>query len=619
MNKPTPSERAENGNRSELFQTWAEQIRHVSGFLGSIIKDREQDFLDLGQQLHEISSRSGRLSSKSDQLMNMTSGDRNLEAQQALKEELKDVNDFCDVSWGEKSADLLGSVLEQTRSLSQEMNDFKKIVRTLNVLSFTTRIESARLGDIGRGFMTLADDVESLGKKMVGHWQRIVDESDVLYDLVQSARTRVQILVRDQKTEVEKVLKDIKANLADLEKIRDSSIQGSSHLSDRAADITAGIRDMVSSMQFHDITRQVVEHVQGTLNEVLSLMEQNGTQEGLQCHASTKQLAGWVNRVCALQVCHMDQAGNSFFEAVENLKSNLNSIAGNISGMLQGLRASLGIGEGQQSSLLASMESNISRVKASIEKFIQQSREIGDIMQTVGGSISQMSSFINDIEEVGSEIELIALNASVRAAHTGSEGMALGVVAVAIQQLSGRAREKSGAVTGTLNTISSDAERLQELTAIAVDLSGFEALTAKIDGSLHKLGHLNNEIQEKLEEIISSGSSLAENINFLSENIDFHHDVSSGMQEARQKLEKIVQETESEFDSDFTNVEWPETLNKMFEKYTMESQRLVHKTQLEGRGQESELPDTSENEPELWQDDEDAGDSHDFGDNIELF
>ncbi len=595
---------------TNIFEKWADQIMEVSRFLDTTISDKEQDFLDLGQSMHDISTRSSSLSGKADEMNALTSGERIVNAQANLSSKLDDISVFCDVSWGEQSVSLLGGVLDQSQTLSLQMNDFRKIVRTLNVLSFTTRIESARLGEIGRGFMTLADDVEALGRKMVGHWQRILDEASTLYELVESAKFRVEILIQDQKSGVSQVLEGINSNLLALDGIRQSSLDASKELSVRAGDITANIREMVSSMQFHDITRQIIEHVQQTLNEVLNLIRQNGQVSAESDDGSLVQLAGWINKVCSLQIHQMDEAGKSFFGAVENLKDGLDSIAGNIEQMMDGLKKTLGKDDNEQDNILGGIGEKISQVKSSIQRFAEQSREIGDIMQTVGNSVSQMSSFVNDIEEVGSEIELIALNASVRAAHTGSEGMALGVVAVAIQRLSGNAREKTGAVTSTLNSISQDAGTLQALTDKAVDFTGFESLSNKIDSILDELASLQSETEEKLKAILTQGSDLARSIRFLSSSLEFHHDVSQGMDEAKELLGEIVRQTEEEFESDFDNIIWPENLAKMFDRYTMQSQRLVHKAQLEIGTAEDEYEEVCEEVLE--------GDDS-LGDNIELF
>ncbi|WP_028575079.1 methyl-accepting chemotaxis protein [Desulfonatronovibrio hydrogenovorans] len=591
------------------FESWAGQIQKVSAFLDTVIKDREQDFLNLGQELHEISSKSSGLYNMAGQLTDLAGGEKIIKAQTDLRQKLDDINTYCDVTWGEKSADLLAGVLEQSSSLVLQMNDFKKIVRTLNVLSFTTRIESARLGELGRGFMTLADDVESLGSKMMAHWQRIIDESSTLFQLVDSARIRVRELVGDQKTGVGMVLEDINSNLGYLEDIRLNSKQASEEMEEKAGQISSGFREMVSSMQFHDITRQIIEHVQETLDEVLSLIRQNSDPVEGGDQDFTEQVAGWINRVCHLQIRQMDQAGSSFFKAVDSLKNNLDSVAGNVSGMTDSLKKSLGMGDDRQDNLLATTGSKISQVKSCINQFADQSREIGKIMQTVGKSVSQMSSFVNDIEEVGSEIELIALNASVRAAHTGSEGLALGVVAVAIQQLSGRAREKTGVVTQTLKRIAEDSGQLNELTSRAMDFSGFDRISSGIDTTLTELQDLDARTGKMISEILGTGRELAETARHLGDNLGIHHEVIQELDQAKGLLSKIVRETEAGSGNDFENMEWPENLRRMFDRYTMESQRLVHKIQLDGQAE----PEQDAQSPEQ------ADDQESLGDNIELF
>ncbi len=587
-------------DHNQLFSSWEVSIQEVIDFLDGVIKDREQDFLDLGTSLRDISSRSRHLSGLAQELTSLTRGDQMSGARQSLEDELADITRYCDVSWGEQSVGLLGGVLERSTSLDQEMDEFKRIVRKLNMLSVTTRIESARLGELGRGFMTLADDVEGLGGKMVGHWQKILDESGNLYALVDQARDRVSSLVNEQKTGTDLILEEVRANLRDFEQIMKDSLSASDDLAARAGHITADIQEMVSSMQFHDITRQIVEHVQQTLEEALELLK-----SGEDDQATLSQVAGWLNRVCVLQISQMKEAGRSFFEAVENLKARLFSISENVSGMTLALRKSLGVSDSGQENILVLIREKISRIRAAVEDIADQSREMGGIMDTVGTSVSRMSLFVSDIEEIGSEIELIALNASIRAAHTGSEGMALGVIAVAIQQLSGTARENTDTLTENLGRISSDAVNLQGLTAKAVDFSGFKRLTAKIDSTLAELDGLNNGIQSRLDQVIAQGDDLASIIDSLAGGLGFHHDVSRGFDRAMDLLENVAGQTGLRAGPETEEADWPESLKKMFERYTMESQRLIHKVQLDGSQQAEEV---------LFD-----GQGEDLGDNFELF
>ena len=72
---------------------------------------------------------------------------------------------------GGQGLDDIDGVSRIVGELSGIVAAFAKIVKYLSMLGISTRIESARLGGDGRGFSTLADDVEKLahGCGQTGH------------------------------------------------------------------------------------------------------------------------------------------------------------------------------------------------------------------------------------------------------------------------------------------------------------------------------------------------------------------------------------------------------------------------------------------------------------------
>lgn len=67
----------------------------------------------------------------------------------------------------------------------------------------------------------------------------------------------------------------------------------------------------------------------------------------------------------------------------------------------------------------------LATVTGVLSKCSKTDRELAEIMQKVAQTIGEISGFVTDIEEIGSEIDLIALNSQIKAAHTGVEGAAL--------------------------------------------------------------------------------------------------------------------------------------------------------------------------------------------------
>jgi len=80
-------------------------------------------------------------------------------------------------------------------------------------------------------------------------------------------------------------------------------------------------------------------------------------------------------------------------------------------------------------------------------------RELSAVMNSVGDTLQDMSAYSGDIEGIGAQIRLIALNAIVKASHMGLEGASLAVLAEAVHNLSVETCERTGTVGETLRLV----------------------------------------------------------------------------------------------------------------------------------------------------------------------
>ncbi len=68
-------------------------------------------------------------------------------------------------------------------------------------------------------------------------------------------------------------------------------------------------------------------------------------------------------------------------------------------------------------------------------------------------TVSEMSGFTRAIEYIGDEVELIALNAAVKADQIGEEGRAIGIVADEIQRISAKAQMHTSSIAAILKDV----------------------------------------------------------------------------------------------------------------------------------------------------------------------
>lgn len=579
----------------------AEQLSPLLPRIASVIKDREDDFLHLGGMVFSINSRTGTFSANAADLAAFVGEDALQMAIAELQDHTVKARDIFAQTSSEAQIRDMSEAIDLIRELDRAMQDFAKLVRALQVLEITTRIESARLGSAGSGFTTLADDVRSLSTKIAAHVQHIREHARLLMQQVVEARDRTTTLQAGRSRQVDGIFANLFSGIDTLESMREQTASLATGVAQSSKTVAGSMAQIISSVQFHDITRQQVEHVQEILDQVRQ-------EVAVAEEAGLIGLAAWTRDVLHLQAPQLQQAREMFCSAVEELITNLRAISGDIDSLGNEI-ASIGHGERGEDSTLAGLHSLIAHVVEAMRDTGREVTETSRSMQRMATTIAEAGAFVEGIEDIGMEIELIALNASVKAAHTGDMGRALGVLAVEIQHLSVRARTQTSQAASTLHGISEVAGRLAsqaEETDIETDISHMQTAFEQV---LIKLAGLNEELELSISQLSGMSRDVAGQLHELADSVQFHGQVAREMQEQEQELRRL-ETCFTPFAEKLDAARQPEKLREQLHRYTMDSERLVHAAVL-GDGS----PEDDEN-VDLFGDDDGV---ELFDDNVELF
>lgn len=126
------------------------------------------------------------------------------------------------------------------------------------------------------GFNILSDNVKKCAKLIDTKSSDIMDHSKSLNILVQRAIPRIQELLNQQQNSVVNMLKDAHASLESLTSLNRKSSEISVRIATRSSGIYQNISDVVTSLQFHDITRQRIEHIGKTLACLQERLQESG-------------------------------------------------------------------------------------------------------------------------------------------------------------------------------------------------------------------------------------------------------------------------------------------------------------------------------------------------------
>jgi methyl-accepting chemotaxis protein len=569
------------------------------GFLDSF-HSCERDFLRLGEALHGFNATASDVARRCAELAELTSGEAVSAATANLGSQLERMVTTCDEDCMGREVAGLETIASVGSKLSENMRDFTRLVKHLSMLGISTRIESARLGSQGLGFSTLADDVEKLAGKIESSSERISSRAVELSKQCHEASKSIVEMKSAREGYSRSAMELLEADLAALDRLRESSNRIAAGISGEAESLVASVSEAVLSMQFHDIIRQQLEHVSEAAAEVKSMAEAGPRTAGGHDARDWEELGGWMQSVLTLQHSQLDNAHGRFSQAMESLGSSLHDIAGRVATMAA-QAGGLSSGDSGQRGVLGQIEQEISGIAQSLKDYAALETRMSVVMGEVGGSIREMASSVSEIEEVGSEIELIALNASVRAAHTGEEGKALGVLASAIQKLSVDARSQTDKISQLLASVDAGSLDVEAIAGASVDARTFEASIAELDTEMARLKALDTHVAQAALAVQKEASGLSSDIKRTVDSMGFQRGLLSAMTTAEDKLKGIAGNLGAVLPADLVVTHSPQ-LREMLERYTMDAERLVHQDVLgiepgEGASQGS----------------------GDYGDNVELF
>ncbi len=362
---------------------------------------------------------------------------------------------------------------------------------------------------------------------------------------------------------------------------------------------------MVASIQSHDLTRQQIEHVNSALDDLEERIDAKARQGG-----SAAEIDHMTGEVCRLQVAQLEHSRDHLLGAVTNMRESLREIA--VSGLTMAEQTMEIAGATNEAgfSFLAEMQQGTAMIASALNENAEANRESVSTLAELAKSVAQMEDFLQEIERIGGEMKVLALNAGIKAARISEGGAGLSVIAEAIQKLSANALQATTTVTGLLREITGSAQKLS-----SEEGTDLEKQSLKVDEFIDEIGALLQTLQGLNDDIVANLTGIGEEGRSLAEDIDL---VASGV--------SIREQTIKVFGSVLENIrdlcgstaahnlggEQPEA-NSMYgdlmDRYTMHSEREIHRSVVGGQEARDQNHLEKDKSPE----------DRELGDNVELF
>lgn len=549
-----------------LAEQWSAKFQEIAQHLKVVAGTTEDEFLAIGSKLQDFYMRGQGISSTAAEMMGEVAGEQVFGAMGELQTLLTEMGRYVDGARHEieESSATLRRILGLLDEVGSPLSGFKKVNKVLRMLGISTKIESARLGQSAAGFDTLAHDVGELAVQVNDKAGVILTRRDDLARAIQQTLTGVLDAGAQQHQQVLGILEKTRSSLDALSEINARCSSAVASISAVSDEVSRNIGEVVMSMQTHDIVRQQIEHVEETLVELDGRL------------ASRSAGADEAALICEMQSAQLRHASTELDRAVQAIAGNLREVARKQSGLSQETRVMAGIADQTGGSFFTDMQRDISVVSASLEESSKVNQSLCAAMHAVASTVGEIASFVGDIEKLGEEIKLIALNAQIKSAYTGDEGAALGVLAEAIQRLSIEAIDHTTVVAGTLQGIIGVTENLNSgLCDESEELEDeAHAMVTNLNSLVEVLRQVNETLHSSLARMDDSVSRLSAEIEQVTGGITVHHTVNRVLEYAIAGLGAVIGEARRVAPADSQGI----NLDELAKRYTMHSERKIHES-----------------------------------------
>jgi methyl-accepting chemotaxis protein len=422
----------------------------------AIIGDAEPRFLDLGERLRALYTDADGLVNQARRAAAAVGGDESTGVLPHLEEmvgaAMADLRDRREAISG-RLEEVMRSA-EQLARLSSICSAMAQTGLSLNVVGLNIAVESSRSSASVEMFSVFTEEIRGLSRRISDISEAIRDGSArtrngqlAAYRQIRGGLDTLSRLIAEAEEIVGRAMERIREIMAYSRRALERSTESS-------REISRLVGEVVVAIQFHDISRQKVEHVGAALADAAALLERPAEERPV--------IRGRVHRLLTLQVIHLQEvvdeiraARDRAARAFERLNAQVADLVADAARLDGNEAADGGLDAHRQG-----LENGLRQLRELLGKGRTLDRDIRRIAEEGAEAASRLSDHIDPVRDISFDLHLKALNAIVKSARLPREGQALEVLAQEVSKLS---TQSGGAVDDVV-------EILESLVSLSLDL-----------------------------------------------------------------------------------------------------------------------------------------------------
>lgn len=457
--------------------------------------------------------------------------------------------------------DRIGDLMQAGGDLTVHIEDMRQHLAYLRVFGVNIKITSGGIAAAGPEFAIFAQEICDCIE--LGRGQLDTFRADLAkLDEVLSAAVAHEERLRRRCEELVPAIPDALVSEASAVSAHQATVaEISSNVGELARGLRKKIGAVLGALQIGDITRQRIEHVQ----HGLVLLETFTEAQALPAEARGR-LEGFMRRLLAAQLAATTR---DFQTEVSRIGHNVSAIAGDADQIMRLRDHAQGRASDGEGSFLAGLEASLVQASALVQDIDAGERLAAEVSRSAASAAHALATQIQAIQNMRADVQMMALNTTLKCARIGETGKPLGVIAIELRQHAGHLEASAARTLAALEGLSMSAG-----ASAGHDAEGGATLVAgALQSAVERFRTTGEEIDGDLAAAAREGEGVVDLLRRAVARFDFHGHVGSYLDKAASELDAGAGDNGSL--DDLMPVLGP-MLQSLARTYTMVQEREVH-------------------------------------------
>ena len=547
---------------------------NIDNKLMSLHKCSADDFLKLNDDFKKLYNQSKIISDNVNQVLALYDNNENISLYKEIHEfydslknqiELFDNKVTITMKFMEELSSQLRFIFFPIKNYAQNLMSLKYLIANLNLtISYTN--QNNKLATITKTLENAINDLKQLAERVSKNLNHLRKITKISYSNFTQVRSQNEV-------NIEHLLNIVKSRISVIEEKFNDNKHCIPKIRKRTEQSSDSISDIIKKLQYQDIIKQKMEHIQQTHKDIMDELETFENIESDESHMNEKaKFFLRVRDIAGLQAAQLIQANKEYQSAIEIIINNFMQVGDNMK-VISEMCGTIDENESNNEiELFKEIIDQISITEESIINKFDQNKKLYKDIVLIDHQLNQSDVYSKMFKDLNNSLSNLMNDLFNELQHKQDSNENIKKAIAQVKDLNNEIQDNGAKLEGLIDKLFPIKKRIQNFINEHNELN-LDTDFTKIKKVASQLNTIREKINDALADNYSISKEVLDNLKKSISNIKYYDYFENIIEEIITELNTINYNLKIEDESAKSK---DENLEQLKEYYTMETEHIIH-------------------------------------------